>query len=398
MTVAMSRHPSSHVAGGGSDPLLSPHMSSSASLPLFVDENELALASLPLASLLPLPLSSPRLPAAAAQQERMLSYSLFLLSPAAPELPHHSHEWGSPAATRATIADASTDSAPAISTRTPTGGTAGKPQLSEQNAAAADNDCSVNRALRKKRRQRQCDVQRRHKENTGFDRLQELLLGSRGGRDEKKKQRVLGPGPRRGERNGGSERNLLKADILHESAARIEQLERALQQVSAVQSLHSSALMHSSVCISAIHVPSGCMLDLSESCLRLTRRERSWAVNRRFLPSLHVVQTNTSCITRPQLHSECKAAERTLCRPAGGALQETRILPQSPASVQLMQQLYAGEVDTICAVWRSQFGDGRVMEYMAHCWIREWETHDDGTRSPLCLVGLLSTSELVCVD
>ena len=140
------------------------------------------------------------------------------------------------------------------------------------------------------------------------------------------------------------------------------------------------------------------MLDMSERCLQLTRRERSWAVNRRFLPPLHIVQNDASRVSRPQPSSQLRLAERTLCRPAHGGLQETRVLPQSPASVRLMQQLYAGEVDTICAVWRSQFGDGRVMEYTLHCWIRKWEVLADGARTPLCLVSLLSTSELVCVD
>ena len=93
---------------------------------------------------------------------------------------------------------------------------------------------------------------------------------------------------------------------------------------------------------------------------------------------------------------------RVLCKAentdGNGELQETTQHAQSEKSLRLLQQLYAGEVDTIYSMWRGQHGDGRLWEKGVHAWVTEWEEHADGTRTPLYMAGVAHTSKLVCME
>ena len=274
-----------------------------------------------------------------------------------------------------------------------------RPAVSRQRSATMGS--SGDRVMRKRRRQRECDIQRRQKENVGFNRLYTLLTSGA----MKKQQKLIRQQQQEDDDGSGDEdtdRKMNKADILHESAERIEKLERMLVELTEAttrrNSLESSMFMHSSACIVVIHVPSGFMTDASERYLQHTLMERSWLVGRRFFPPQHLMSTNPMYLTRPY-PSNSHQADRVLCRPGRGALQETQQSPQSEKSVRQLHQLYAGEIDTMCAVWRSQFGDGRVMEKTVHSWVTEWDEHTDGTpRTPLYVIGLVSTSETVCVE
>ena len=139
------------------------------------------------------------------------------------------------------------------------------------------------------------------------------------------------------------------------------------------------------------------MVDASERYLQTAQLERSWMVGRRIFPPWRLVQADSSCLTRPA-HTPTAYYGRLLCRPAHGQLQEQRRCAQSEASVRQLRALYAGEVDAFVAVWRGQHGDGREVEHTVHSWMADWQHGDDGTRTPLCVVGLLDTSSLVFVD
>ena len=250
--------------------------------------------------------------------------------------------------------------------------------------------------MRKRRRQRECDIQRRQKENIGFNRLYALLTA-----DSVKKQQKLLQQQQNDEEEDETDRKMNKADILHQSAERIEQLERMLTELTEAHArrstLSSSMFTHSSACIVVIHVPSGFVSDASERYLQHTMFERAWVVGRRFFPPYTLMKSNPQYLTRPY-PTTASQSDRVLCKPANQPLQETQLKAQSETSVRLLHQLYAGESDTIYALWRSQFGDGRVWEKAVHSWITEWEEHEDGTRTPLYVVGLVSTSETVCVE
>jgi len=227
-----------------------------------------------------------------------------------------------------------------------------------------------------------------------------------------------------------------KADILHESAERIEQLERQLAEMadahSRRHSLQSSMFVQSSACIMVVHSPTGYVTDASERYLQHALFERSWLVGRRCLPPLQVMQSNPMCLARP-IACNSDRSESVLCKPEGDQLQPTVHKPQSETTVRLLKQLYSGEIDAMHAIWycdymcvkrvrdaerrpsthllfivcvvllfclqrRSQFGDGRMMERAIHSWVTEWTEHEDGSRTPLYVVGLVSTSETVCVE
>ena len=139
------------------------------------------------------------------------------------------------------------------------------------------------------------------------------------------------------------------------------------------------------------------MVDVSERYLQTAQLERSWMVDRRIFPPWQLVQANPKYLTRPALTLTAHYG-RLLCRPAHGPLQEQRRCAQSEASARQLHQLYAGEVDAFVAVWRCQHGDGREVEHTVHSWMADWQYDDDGTRTPLCIVGLLDTSSLVFLD
>ena len=271
-----------------------------------------------------------------------------------------------------------------------------RPTVSRQRSATLGS--SGDRVLRKRRRQRECDIQRRQKENVGFNRLYMLLTA---GSIKKQQKLIQQQQMADDEEDDDTDRKMNKADILHQSAERIEQLERMLTELTEAHtrrnSLESSIFTHSSACIVVIHVPSGVITDASERYLQHTLMERSWVVGRRFFPPLHLMQANPLYLTRPYPSSPHQG-DRVLCKTEDGVLQETVQSPQCEKSLRLLEQLYSGEIDTMCAVWRSQFGDGRIMEKAVHSWVTEWEEHEDGTRIPLYVIGLVSTSETVCVE
>ena len=441
MSIVMSRLHSF----ADSDGLGSPYAAYPSAFPLFADEHESSAAPLPM------PLSSP-IQHHAAPQPRRPSSNLLRLSPTfTPELQYY--QWNDPSAaaplasgnfarplpfalplpasmkdelsgygvpsfqhfsntpsishTSAGSSSTSYSSPPSTppSTASPTPTPSPNPHhsLSVSRQCSATLGSSGDRVLRKRRRQRECDIQRRQKENMGFNRLYVLLTSS----NTKKQQKLLVQQEQQQqladeEDEDDSERKMNKADILHQSAERIEQLERMLTELTEAhsrrKSLEWSTFTHSAACVVVIHVPTGYVTDASERYLQHTGFERSWVVGRRFLSARHLIQSDPMCLTRPRPCSP-QHDDRVLCKPRStGVLQATMPKAQSEKTIRLLLQLYDGEIDTMCAVWRSQFGDGSVMEKTVHSWITEWEEHDDGTRSPLYVIGLVSTSETVCVE
>ena len=188
---------------------------------------------------------------------------------------------------------------------------------------------------------------------------------------------------------------------MRKRAERIEQLERELAELtdahSRRHSLQSSMFVQSSACIMLLYVPGGMVTDCSERYLQHTHSERSWIVGRRCFPPRQVLQDNPMCLTQPG-HSSRYTDDRVLCKPEGGQLRPTTCKPQSKSTVRLLHQLYSGEVDTVHVVLRCQHGNGRLMEQTIYGWVTEWEDRPDGSRTPLYCIGLVSTSETVCVD
>jgi len=233
-------------------------------------------------------------------------------------------------------------------------------------------------------------------------------------RNMKRQQRLIQQQQQDAEWGVSGERkmNMNKADILHQTAdmlqqnaMHIEQLERQLAELtdshSRRHSLQSSMLTRSTTCVLVIHVPSGCVTDASERYLQHTHFERSWLVGRRLFPPWQELQSNPLGMTR--LFPCTPEPDRVLCKHAadddgGGQLQPTVHQPQSESTIRLMHQLCSGEIDTMFAIWRGMVGDGHVMEHAGHSWVSEWTEHEDGTRTPLYVTGVASTSETVCVE
>ena len=258
------------------------------------------------------------------------------------------------------------------------------------------------RVLRKRRRQRECDIHRRLVENSGFSRLSALLAAQSAKKQQKLiQQRKEDEDQAEEEDDEDAARKLNKADILHQSADRIEQLQRMIADLKESQSrrgsIQSSMFTHSAACIMVIHVPSGFVADASQRYLEHSMTERSWLVGRRCFPPYEHLVSHPNYLLRPS-STGAHQRDRVLCKPAGGELQETVPRGQSEASLRAMHQLLSGELDTIYTVWRNQLGDGRVWERSAHSWVAEWDEHADGTRTPLYVIGLISRSETVCVD
>ena len=262
----------------------------------------------------------------------------------------------------------------------------------------------MDRVLSKRRRQRECDSRRRQKETVGYSRLYALLAVDAG-------QPQLSEQQQQSEQREADEtdRKLAKVDILHRSAERIEQLERRLLELTDGQcrrdTLHSTMLSQSTVCLLSIHAPSGVVVDCSEQYLRQAGFERAWLVGRRFWPSHHSLTASPLSLTRPS--PATAGGDRSsfntgvvLCKPPGRPLQETRQQPQSERSVRQLQRLYEGVADAMYGVWRSQLGDGGLHDEALHAWVSDWLDDDgvDGRRGPLYVLRLVNSSETVCVD
>ena len=447
MSVLMSNPPNFP----DSDVLGSPYATSfSAAFPLFNDGYQFNTTPLALPS--PPFSSPPHQPAA--PQPRRLSSTLFRLSPTYTAESAYHYQWNEPYTTATTVSataaasplpvkdellgyrvspiESSTTPSVSITSAcssiasylsppsTPTPSTASPTptpspylpgsSLSVRPLSGRQRSATVgslgDRVLRKRRRQRECDIQRRQKENMGFNRLYVLLTAGSMRKQQKLIQQQLADEE---EEEGEGERKMNKADILHQSAERIEQLERSLQQLTEAHSrrhsLDSAKFIHSAGCLVVLHVPSGYITDVSERYLEHTGNERSWVVGRRFFPSYQQLKANPMSLTRPCNFACYQSADRVLCKPedgtggrGGGTLRPTILMAQCEATVRLWNQLCDGEIDTMCAVWRSEFGNGRTMEKTVYSWITEWEQHDNGSRTPVNVMCLISTSDTVSVE
>ena len=237
------------------------------------------------------------------------------------------------------------------------------------------------RAQRTKRRQQRKDTRRRVRQISAYLRLQQLLtIKHSNNADEERKSDERDADDDK-QQQVDSRLKMQKADILYRTAARIQQLEQRVAELTSSRcrraGLESSHFVHSSSCVVLTYVSSGVIADASERYLQHAGFERSWYVGRRFLPPLAVLAADPLYLTRPSSdHSN-----GVLCRrPSDGGVEESRVVDtQYTTTVRLLSQLYSAEVDVIEAVWRTTMGDGLKYDSRVTSWVSEWEQCDSGS-------------------
>ena len=252
-------------------------------------------------------------------------------------------------------------------------------------------------AMRKRMKQRECDIQRREKENSGYKRLYALLTAQRDRHSE-------ADGDDDDDEGAADRSKLKKASILRQSAERIEQLQRSVGELmeacacygysttagstdtplsphicshpplhvdelppseSALLAarLQRASLSHSfstesSLAIVLLHVPSGLLVDASDLYLSHTGWQRADIVGRRMFQPLKVTLADPLLATDP--HSSAGVHDnRVLVEGKDGRRVTSKQEPQYEKSMRQLQQLYTGAVDTIDALWRGPLADGK---------------------------------------
>ena len=298
---------------------------------------------------------------------------------------------------------------------------------------AASSQASVARQELKRRQQHQSDVRRRDRTNAAFARLQRILVA-----DDQSLPVPAEPGTVEGGDDSLPKMN--RVDILDTSGQRIQQLrflvshlvevvaryetaETAAESparaghraalppladnnelshlLSAVigarvrsDTLHTSVVLSSSACV-LFHVPTGTVVDVSETFLAARGLERQWLIGRTVWPGLKQAR-DLQLLERPTVQSQ----NRTLCKQLDGRLGTTTQLPQYKRTVELMTQLCRAEVDVIDAVWRQKSGDNHIWDLRCFSWIAEWADGEGSgwMRQPQLIVKVLCHSDSICVD
>ena len=296
-------------------------------------------------------------------------------------------------------------------------------------------EMSEDKLQHKRHKQRQSDWSRRQKEHLALTRLHALLTGEEGVAEDS-------------EDGGGGDDSkqaarMNKADILQESAARIEQLLLLVAQLTeacqtksrsgcdgfnnqsvvgitaacahldllprAMSSpirahlerigLHSSMFVHSSVTQLLLDARSGLVADVSERWLATSGWTRSEVIARRFFPPARLM------ITQPDLlrtRNRIMASKRVLVLGKNGRMVPQKQEPQYEKSLRLAQQLWRGEIDTMDAVWRGQMRDGKMYDRRIYSWVSEWEDVECGggvrMKQPCYIMAVCSVADIVCVD
>ena len=317
------------------------------------------------------------------------------------------------------------------------------PESSEQKVqlgAVAARVVGEHRRELKRRKQRDCDLQRRLRENAAVTRLQQLLA------DEAEQQSVA-------EETSGDDAERAKrckADVLERSVRRIERLQMLLAQADANkrhvsrqkslkrlpsgsesgrelssstgvnscssgsfavafrqslprmlqaqmrrQGLESSAFMAGSVCLLLVHVPTGLVADASEQYLFHTHMDRANLIGKRYMPPRPTMESEPLLLAdRARLDKAIKDRPMrsvTVKEATGGPEVEVKPEPQYESSLRMLHQLMCGEVDVIDAVWRSMQGDGNIYEKRLMTWVSEW---DEQSR-PVFLMSVVSTQSII---
>ena len=284
---------------------------------------------------------------------------------------------------------------------------------------------SGDRLQRKRRKQRECDVDRRHRENTAFIQLQQLIR-------EEEQHTSTDEQPQQPDVTGdtsSSNSKLHKADILQQSVQLIEVLKRRVAELtegstatppanhpppSSTQlalshaasstlaahlrhsSLHSPMRDHSTVCLILLQPSTNRIIDVTSRFLACTGWQRTHIVGRRW-PKLH---TKRDVGRRAVVLRD----DAVLVEGGGGMLVPSRQEPQYERSIRLREQLYSGEVDRIEAVWRAQLADGRLYEFQATSWVSEWEEVECGggqgglKRQACQAMSVVGGTQIVCVE
>ena len=293
---------------------------------------------------------------------------------------------------------------------------------------------SEDRLREKRQRQRESDVSRRQKEHDALARLQQVLtagdVDSSAAVDEAAD-------------SDDKPTRMNKVAVLRESAVRIEQLQRLVAQLadacnqaaedrstnslptelstsslsaqldhlprfvsSSVQSylkrvgLHSSLFIHSSACQLLLHARSGLIADVNDRFVAGSGWKRSELIGRRCFPPARLMQTNPQLVQNR--NSPMMASNRPPVQSQSGRLVPQRQEPQYERTLQLAQQLWNGELESMDAVWRAQLRNGKVYERHIFCWVSEWEDVDCGNgvrrRQPLYILSIQNLAQVVCVE
>ena len=234
-------------------------------------------------------------------------------------------------------------------------------------------------------KQRECDIQRREKENSGYKRLFALLRAQRASEVEAE------------EEESSEKSKLNKANILRQSAERIEQLQRAVSELvdacacfseSAPEGEHDSPHICSRppshvddlplssspdsplICAPTASATPSPLTRPSASCSSTCPAAWWWtAATRTWLTTAGSGRTSSDAASS-SVQSHRRRPAMNSCSPT--IQQENRVLvhsgtrrvpskqePQYEKSMRQLQELYQGKVHTIDALWRGQLGDGK---------------------------------------
>ena len=308
-------------------------------------------------------------------------------------------------------------SSPLVAVSSPSASSTAASEAVEQSVAADEmrvrrkrsDRSNRERLMRKRRKQRECDVDRRYRENTALVQLQQFI------REEEKTDDEP-------QLDSSDTSRLHKADILQQSVQLIEVLKRRVAELTdshsppaqpdsslltrvasstiAAQLCHASLQSpmrdHSTVCLLLVHAPTNRIVDVTSRFLFCTGWQRPNIVGRRW-PSLHTKRDTKQ-------RAAGLRDNPVLVQGMGGLLVPSRQEPQYERSIRLRQQLYGGEVDTVEAVWRAQLADGKLYEFQATSWVSEWEEVEWGggrggsRRQPYQAMSVINSTKLVCVE
>lgn len=253
-------------------------------------------------------------------------------------------------------------------------------------------------ATRKRLKQRECDIQRRERENGGYKRLSTLLASHR------EDEQYNDDDDDDDDSDAADRAKLNKAAVLRRTAERIQQLQRAVADLIDARPCHPSAngsghevcgAHHpppsfwdelpaallarmsakvrsasirasfsnvSSNCLLLVHVPSGLVIDCSDRYLQFCHQSRSDVVGRRLFQPLRETMNDPLQATRAGGVAAAINDNRVLVAGSDGRKVVSKQEPQYERSMRAIEDLFLGKVSVYDALWRSPLGDGKTSD------------------------------------
>ena len=325
-----------------------------------------------------------------------------------------------------------------------TGGdlSSGSPQGGRRPYGRASSSRAAQPATIRRQKHREVDTTRRQKENIAFKKLASLAarrvrverareeeedeeseggMGGSGGEDERKakaKLRVLQDSARKmAEMHALIERLVdTNRSLVHQLATATRRPVPAAQQSAALalsilpptgpqleaavvsQSLGSTLFLSSGVGQLVADVASGCVLDVNDRFMSVTRWERPHLLGRILIAPLDlmtaaVVELSTE--RRRYIHAQSVLVEGSDGQLAPARLDERIALA---ATVEAVRALYRGEADWVSVVWRLPLRDGRWYDVPCVNYVAGWVESEDGARRPSTMMFLVYSTKITPVE